>query len=155
MEIICSESGFLGLDNIGVFNRSSVIPGAMQLEQADGTNWMGMYALSMMDIAVEIAMKDEAFEDTAPFHPRHFVLIAEALNMQGMWSAEDGFCYDTLSLAGSSPSPAFAGTLHCWAHLSLCCVHYRKENSGQTGRLQKKDLMVRELPAEERKVLAE
>ncbi len=67
MEIICSESGFLGLDNIGVFNRSSVIPGAMQLEQADGTNWMGMYALNMMDIAMEIAMKDEAFEDTAPF----------------------------------------------------------------------------------------
>ncbi|MGN6418432.1 MAG: MGH1-like glycoside hydrolase domain-containing protein [Pseudobacter sp.] len=97
------EGGFLGLDNIGVFNRSSVIPGAMQLEQADGTSWMGMYALNMMDIAMEIAMKDESFEDTATRFFEHFVLIAEALNIQGMWNAEDGFYYDTLSLAGSSP----------------------------------------------------
>ena len=97
------EGGFLGLDNIGVFNRSSVIPGAMQLEQADGTSWMGMYALNMMDMALEIAMKDEAFEDTATRFFEHFVLIAEALNIQGMWNAEDGFYYDTLSLAGSSP----------------------------------------------------
>ncbi|MBO9635173.1 MAG: glucosidase [Chitinophagaceae bacterium] len=97
------EGGFLGLDNIGVFNRSSVIPGAMQLEQADGTSWMGMYALNMMDIAMEIAMKDESFEDTATRFFEHFVLIAEALNMQGMWNAEDNFYYDTLSLAGSSP----------------------------------------------------
>ncbi|WP_127132638.1 MGH1-like glycoside hydrolase domain-containing protein [Pseudoflavitalea rhizosphaerae] len=97
------EGGFLGLDNIGVFNRSSVIPGALQLEQADGTSWMGMYALNMMDMALEIAMKDDAFEDTATRFFEHFVLIAEALNIQGMWNAEDGFYYDTLSLAGSSP----------------------------------------------------
>ncbi len=104
MGIICSEGGFLGLDNIGVFNRSSVIPGAMQLEQADGTSWMGMYALNMMDIAMEIAMKDEALMKIRPHaSSEHFVLIAEALNMQGMWNAEDGFYYDTLSLAGSSP----------------------------------------------------
>lgn len=97
------EGGFLGLDNIGVFNRSSVLPGTMQLEQADGTSWMGMYALNMMDIAMEIAMKDESFEDTATKFFEHFVLIAEALNEQGMWNAEDKFFYDTLSIAGSSP----------------------------------------------------
>lgn len=97
------EGGFLGLDNIGVFNRSSVLPGTMQLEQADGTSWMGMYALNMMDMALEIAMKDEAFEDTATKFFEHFVLIAEALNEQGMWNADDKFFYDTLSIAGSAP----------------------------------------------------
>ncbi len=97
------EGGFLGLDNIGVFNRSSELPGAMQLEQADGTSWMGMYALNMMDMALEIAMKDEAFEDTATKFFEHFVLIAEALNEQGMWNEEDKFFYDTLSIAGGTP----------------------------------------------------
>jgi hypothetical protein len=97
------QGGFLGLDNIGVFNRSSLLPGEMELEQADGTSWMGMYALNMMDIALEIAMHDLSFEDTATKFFEHFVLIAEALNEQGMWNEEDKFFYDTLSIAGSSP----------------------------------------------------
>ena len=97
------EGGFLGLDNIGVFNRSSELPGQMQLEQADGTSWMGMYALNMMDMALEIAMKDDTFEDTATKFFEQFVLIAEALNEQGMWNEEDRFFYDTLSIAGSAP----------------------------------------------------
>jgi hypothetical protein len=75
----------------------------MQLEQADGTSWMGMYALNMMDIALEIAVKDESFEDTATKFFEQFVLIAEALNEQGMWNEEDRFFYDTLSIAGSTP----------------------------------------------------
>jgi len=94
------EGGFLGLDNIGVFDRSHHLGGDMQLEQADGTSWMGMYALNMMDMALEIAMKDEAFEDTATKFFEQFVLIAEALNEQGMWNEEDKFFYDTLSIAG-------------------------------------------------------
>ena len=97
------EGGFLGLDNIGVFNRSIELPGQMQLEQADGTSWMGMYALNMLDMALEIAMKDEAFEDTATKFFEQFVLIAEALNEQGMWNEEDKFFYDTLSISGSAP----------------------------------------------------
>jgi len=97
------EGGFLGLDNIGVFNRSIELPGQMQLEQADGTSWMGMYALNMMDMALEIAVKDEAFEDTATKFFEQFVMIAEALNEQGMWNEEDKFFYDTLSIAGSTP----------------------------------------------------
>ena len=97
------EGGFLGLDNIGVFNRSSQLPGEMQLEQADGTSWMGMYALNMLDMALEIAVKDESFEDTATKFFEQFVLIAEALNEQGMWNEEDKFFYDTLSIAGSAP----------------------------------------------------
>ena len=94
------EGGFLGLDNIGVFNRSHQLGGDMQLEQADGTSWMGMYALNMMDMALEIAMKDDSFEDTATKFFEHFVLIAEALNEHGMWNEDDRFFYDTLSIAG-------------------------------------------------------
>jgi hypothetical protein len=95
------EGGFLGLDNIGVFDRSHHLGGDMQLEQADGTSWMGMYALNMMDMALEIAMRDDSFEDTATKFFEQFVLIAEALNEQGMWNEEDKFFYDTLSIAGN------------------------------------------------------
>jgi hypothetical protein len=95
------EGGFLGLDNIGVFNRSHRLSNDMQLEQADGTSWMGMYALNMMDMALEIAIKDDSFEDTATKFFEHFVLIAEALNEQGMWNEEDRFFYDTLSIGGA------------------------------------------------------
>lgn len=90
------EGGFLGLDNIGVFNRSFHFPGEMQLEQADGTSWMGIYALDMMDMAVEIAMHDRSFEDTATKFFEHFVLIAESLNQHGLWNNEDRFFYDVL-----------------------------------------------------------
>ena len=91
------QGGFLGLDNIGVFNRSIEMPGNHRLEQADGTSWMGMYALNMMDMALEIAMVDDSFEDTATKFFEHFVLIAEALNQHGLWNDEDKFFYDILS----------------------------------------------------------
>ncbi|MGH2563311.1 MAG: MGH1-like glycoside hydrolase domain-containing protein, partial [Ginsengibacter sp.] len=97
------QGGFLGLDNIGVFNRSLEMPGNHRLEQADGTSWMGMYALNMMDMALEIAMVDETFEDTATKFFEHFILIAEALNQYGLWNDTDKFFYDILSRDGSSP----------------------------------------------------
>lgn len=97
------EGGFLGLDNIGVFNRSMQLHGQMELEQADGTSWMGMYALNMMDMALEIAVHDISFEDTGTKFFEHFVLIAEALNELGMWNDEDKFYYDTLAVVNSSP----------------------------------------------------
>jgi hypothetical protein len=93
------HGGFLGLDNIGIFNRSIEMPGKHRLEQADGTSWMGMYALNMMDMALEIAVEDDAFEDAATKFFEHFVLIAEALNIYGLWNDEDKFFYDTLALA--------------------------------------------------------
>ncbi len=99
------EGGFLGLDNIGVFNRSFHFPGEMQLEQADGTSWMGTYALDMMEMAVEIAMHDESFEDTATKFFEHFVLIAEALNEHRLWNEEDRFFYDVLCVADAEPVP--------------------------------------------------
>lgn len=97
------QGGFLGLDNIGVFNRSLELQGDMRLEQADGTSWMGMYALNMMDMALEIAMVDNSFEDAGTKFFEHFVLIAEALNEHGLWNEKDQFFYDTLSIAGSDP----------------------------------------------------
>ncbi|MDH7464409.1 glucosidase [Chitinophagaceae bacterium 26-R-25] len=99
------EGGFLGLDNIGVFNRSHYFTPEMKLEQADCTGWMGMYALNMMDIALEIAMEDIGFEDTGTKFFEHFVLIAEALNEHTMWNAEDKFFYDILNLPGEAPMP--------------------------------------------------
>lgn len=97
------EGGFLGLDNIGVFNRSAPLSSNMQLEQADGTSWMAMYALNMLDMALEIAVQDTSFEDTATKFFEQFVLIAEAINEHGLWNEEDKFFYDTLSIAGSEP----------------------------------------------------
>ncbi len=99
------QGGFLGLDNIGVFDRSYGIAAHMQLEQADGTSWMGKYALNMMDIALEIAVNDIAFEDTATKFFEHFVLIAEAMNEHILWNKEDQFFYDTLSIKGGETIP--------------------------------------------------
>jgi hypothetical protein len=97
------EGGFLGLDNIGVFNRSIQLHSEMQLDQADGTSWMGMYALNMMDISLEIAMHDRSFEDSATRYFEHFVLIAEALNELHLWNDEDKFYYDTLCRPNAAP----------------------------------------------------
>jgi len=99
------EGGFLGLDNIGVFNRSHNLSAQMQLEQADGTSWMGMYALNMMDMALEISQHDIAFEDTATKFFEHFVLISEALNSHNIWNEEDKFFYDSLRIDGAEPIP--------------------------------------------------
>lgn len=97
------EGGFLGLDNIGVFNRSYHESGEIQLEQADGTSWMGAYALDMMDMALEIAMHDPSFEDAATKFFEHFILIAEALNEHTLWNEEDGFFYDVLCMRDAPP----------------------------------------------------
>ncbi|MDZ4146944.1 MAG: glucosidase [Flavobacteriaceae bacterium] len=105
------EGGFLGLDNIGVFDRSSAIPGGGHLEQADGTSWMAMYSLNMLDMALEIAQEDPVgFEDVATKFLEHFVYIAEALNQRsedwtGSWDEEDGFFYDVLGLPNGSYIP--------------------------------------------------
>ena len=99
------EGGFLGLDNIGLFNRSMMLSNNILLEQADGTSWMGMYALGMMDIAIEIAMYDPSFEDAGTKFYEHFVIIGEALNEMGLWNEDDKFFYDVLSLNKSDALP--------------------------------------------------
>ena len=98
------EGGFLGLDNIGVFDRSSPLPTGGHLEQADGTAWMALFSLNMLEIAVELALHDETYKDMAQKFLQHFVSIASATihagGNTGMWDEEDGFFYDVLQLPG-------------------------------------------------------
>jgi hypothetical protein len=96
------DGGFLGLDNIGVFDRSSPLPTGGYLEQADGTAWMALFSLNMLEISVELAMHNEAYADMARKYLQHFVSIAAATvrgsGNIGMWDEEDGFFYDVLQL---------------------------------------------------------
>jgi hypothetical protein len=95
------ECGFLGLDNIGVFDRSATLPGGGYLEQADGTAWMALFCQNMMEIAVELTSVDASYEDLVTKFLDHFLWIARAMNQigpDGMWDEEDGFYYDVLRL---------------------------------------------------------
>lgn len=97
------SGGFLGLDNIGVFDRNTKLPSGVRIEQADGTSWMAMYALNMMQISLELAVHNKVYEDMASKFFEHFLYIAGAvMNMMGiadtgLWDEEDGFFYDELS----------------------------------------------------------
>jgi hypothetical protein len=95
------EGGFLGLDNIGVFDRNTKLPGGSFIEQSDGTSWMAMYTLNLLAIALELAREDQAYEDVASKFWEHFIFIAYAMNNIGrdnvdLWNEEDGFYYDVL-----------------------------------------------------------
>jgi hypothetical protein len=94
------EGGFLGLDNIGLFDRSKPLPGGGVLEQADATSWMGMYCLNMLDIALELARENPSYQDVANKFFEHFLLIAHAMNHMGghvsLWDETDGFYYDVM-----------------------------------------------------------
>ena len=93
--------GFLGLDNIGVFDRSKPLPGGGHLEQADGTAWMAFYASTMLAMALELAQYDDTYEDIASKFFEHFVHIADAMNTlggMGLWHEESGFYYDQLKV---------------------------------------------------------
>jgi hypothetical protein len=95
------EGGFLGLDNIGVFDRSAALPTGGHLEQADGTAWVALFCQNMLEISVELAAHDSLFEDMAVKFADHFLRIAYAMNQMGpdgMWDEEDGFYYDVLRL---------------------------------------------------------
>jgi hypothetical protein len=96
------EGGFLGLDNIGVFDRSSPLPTGGYLEQADGTAWMALFSLNMLEIALELAMHNATYADMVLKFTQHFVSIASATihagDNTGMWDEEDGFFYDVLQL---------------------------------------------------------
>ncbi|BBL68776.1 MGH1-like glycoside hydrolase domain-containing protein [Methanoculleus chikugoensis] len=101
------EGGFLGLDNIGVFDRSAPLPTGGYLEQADGTAWMALFAQTMLEIAGELAVHDPVYQEMATKFYEHFVWIASAMNsigehQEGMWDEEDGFYYDLLRLPDGS-----------------------------------------------------
>jgi hypothetical protein len=97
------QGGFLGLDNIGVFDRSAPLPTGGHIDQADGTAWMAMYCLNMLGIALELARSRPAYEDVATKFFEHFIYIADAMTRlgdeeTGLWDEEDGFYYDVLHL---------------------------------------------------------
>jgi hypothetical protein len=99
------EGGFLGLDNIGVFDRSAQLPTGGHLEQADGTAWVSLFCQNMFEISMELAAHDSYFEDMAMKFANHFLSIARAMNQvgaDGMWDEEDGFYYDVLRLPDGS-----------------------------------------------------
>ncbi len=100
------EGGFLGLDNIGVFNRSDPLPTGGQLEQSDGTSWMAMFSLQMLVIAMELGRDNPAYEGLASKFWEHFIHIADAMHGPGdMWNEEDGFYYDVLRLPNGVRRP--------------------------------------------------
>ncbi|HRI79809.1 MAG TPA: glucosidase [Cyclobacteriaceae bacterium] len=99
------EGGFLGLDNIGIFDRSAPLPTGGSLEQADGTAWMALFSQNMLEMAIEIAVEDPSYEDMVSKFVEHFYFIASAMNRpgtDGMWDEEDGFYYDLLRLPDGS-----------------------------------------------------
>jgi len=104
------QGGFLGLDNIGVFNRSDPLPTGGHIEQSDGTSWMAMYTLNLLAIAMELATQDPAYEDVASKFWEHFIYIAYAMNHlghdgRGLWDAKDGFFYDVLKFPDGGHFP--------------------------------------------------
>jgi len=122
------EGGFLGLDNIGVFDRSHGVPGGGVLEQVDGTSWMALYCLNMLEMALEIALEDPSFEDMTMKYFGHFVFIAEALNSisqdyNGSWDENEGFFYDKLILPNGESFPikvrSISGLLSLTAVLNI------------------------------------
>ncbi|UBF30721.1 glucosidase (plasmid) [Kovacikia minuta CCNUW1] len=97
------QGGFLGLDNIGVFDRSAALPTGGHIDQSDGTSWMGMYCLNMLAIALELAKTNPVYEDIATKFFEHYLYIADAMNHIGemessLWNEQDGFYYDVLHL---------------------------------------------------------
>ncbi|MEM7539091.1 MAG: glucosidase [Chloroflexota bacterium] len=123
------EGGFLGLDNIGVFDRSSPLPTGGHIEQADGTAWMAMFCLNMLAMALELAQTRPAYEDVATKFFEHFIYIADAITHlgeeyqekghQGLWDSDDGFFYDILSLPNGNHVPlkvrSFVGLIPLFA----------------------------------------
>ncbi len=104
------QGGFLGLDNIGVFDRSAPLPTGGYIEQSDGTSWMAMYTLNLLAIAMELANEDTAYQDVASKFWEHFIYIANAMthrgdDSMGLWDKEDGFFYDVLKLPDGSQFP--------------------------------------------------
>jgi len=122
------QGGFLGLDNIGIFDRSAPLPTGGFIQQADGTGWMAMYSLNLLAIALELAQEDPSYEDVASKFWEHFLYIANAMNhlggeSLGMWHEEDGFYYDMLCLPHGERVPlrirSMVGLIPMFAVLTL------------------------------------
>ena len=123
------EGGFLGLDNIGLFNRSEPLPTGGVLEQADSTGWMAFYCLNMLNIALELSKHRRIYEDIASKFFEHFILISDAMTWRlgegeaSLWNEEDGFYYDAISWGGpfaqQLPIRSLVGLIPLFAVLTL------------------------------------
>ncbi|KAF8533147.1 Six-hairpin glycosidase-like protein [Trichophaea hybrida] len=123
------EGGFLGLDNIGVFNRSEALPTGGVLEQADSTGWMAFYSLNMLNIALELAKHRRTYEDIASKFFEHFLFISDAMTYRdgdkenSLWNEDDGFYYDAISHGGPTsqqmPVKSLVGLIPLFAVLTL------------------------------------
>jgi len=165
------QGGFLGLDNIGVFDRSAPLPTGGYLEQADGTGWMAMYSLNLLAMAMELAKEDAAYEDVASKFWEHFLYIATAMTQVGdgveMWDPEDGFFYDVLRLPNDGHLPmkirSMVGLIPLFAVETLepglmaklpgfkrrmdWFVHNRKDLAGNVASMKTKGMEERQLLA--------
>jgi hypothetical protein len=99
------EGGFMGLDNVGVFDRNMHLPEGVRLEQADATSWMGMYSLNLLRIASELAFHNDVYDDIASKFFEHFLQIAGTMNGRDLWNEEDGFYYDRLRYPNGGFAP--------------------------------------------------
>jgi hypothetical protein len=122
------EGGFLGLDNIGVFDRSAPLPTGGYLEQADGTAWMALYAQNMTEMAIELALVDPTYEELAVKFYEEVVRIASAMNhtagRDGLWDQEDGFFYDVLRVPGKWSTPLKVRSIVGLIPLCAVTVHH-------------------------------
>jgi hypothetical protein len=116
------EGGFLGLDNIGPFNRSRPLPGGARLEQSDGTAWMAMYCLNLLDIAIRLGAERHAYEDLAVKFLEHFALIATAMDDSDLWDEEDGFYYDAVRRPDGGSEPVRVRSMVGLIPLVACAV---------------------------------
>jgi hypothetical protein len=122
--------GFLGLDNIGVFDRSIKMPDGTSLDQADGTAWMGLYCSSMLVIALELAQTRPAYEDIASKFFEHYIAIIDAINGlggTGLWDEEDGFYFDQLTTANDSPKPLKVHSIVGIVPLYAVCLLHKED----------------------------
>src|SRR4051794_38952981 len=135
------QGGFLGLDNIGVFDRSAPLPGGGTLEQADGTAWMALYCQWMLQIAIELAREDGAYRDIALKFISHFQWIAIALNPPGgetpLWDEDDGFFYDVMRMPDGTRIPLKVRSLVGLLPMCAATVFEPEVLDGQPGLVER------------------
>ena len=133
------EGGFLGLDNISLFNRSGTLPEGGHLDQADGTAWAAVYALNLMRLSIELALDDHVYEDMAIKFFEHFLLIAGAVHREigthheGLWDEHDGFYYDLLEIpepGRDHPARALDGRAHPAVRRRAAARRHLREAAG-------------------------